>query len=318
MKLSIVTTIYCTADAIGELYARALKAAAEIGAEAEVIFVNDSSPDNGLEIARRLAANDARVVVIDLSRNFGQFRALWTGLQHATGDLIAIIDGDLEEDPLWLPEFHKCMIVNSCDVVYGVHREPTGTGFYRIGRHIFYATLNALAEVPFPRNVVTARLMTRRYVDALLTFEERELFLVGVMHMTGFAQIGVSVKKLSVAPTTYSIRRLLWLFVNAVTAFSTAPLIAIFLSGIAILIAALFYIAFLLFRYFSHGIGVEGWTSVMAAVVFFSGVLLFFNGVIAIYVGKIFLEVKRRPLSIVRCIYRSAPSDQLKDRSQVS
>jgi putative glycosyltransferase len=318
MKLSIVTTIYCTANAIGELYTRALKAAAQIGAEPEIIFVNDGSPDNGLEIARRLAADDARVVVVDLSRNFGQYRALWTGLQHATGDLIAIIDGDLEEDPLWIAEFHKCMIIKGCDVVYGVHREPTGSGFYRLGRRIFYATLNALAEVPFPHNVVTARLMTRRYVDALLTFDERELFLVGVMYMTGFAQIGVPVEKLSVAPTTYSIRRLFWIFVNAVTAFSTAPLIAIFLCGITISIAALFYIAFLLFRYFWHGIGIEGWTSVMAAIVFFSGVLLFFNGVMAIYVGKIFLEVKRRPLSIVRSVYRSKTSDRLKDRSPVS
>jgi putative glycosyltransferase len=305
MKLSIVTTIYSTADAIEEFYARSLKAAAEIGAEAEIVFVNDASPDNGLEIARRLVAGDARVVVVDLSRNFGQFRALWTGLQHATGELIAILDGDLDEDPLWLVEFHRCMAASGSEVVYGVHREPTGGGFYRAGRQFFYAMLNALAEIPFPRNVVTARLMTRRYLDALLMFEERELFLVGVMYMAGFTQIGLAVDKRSTAPTKYSARRLFWVFVNSVTAFSTAPLVAIFLCGITISIAAVFYIAFLLFRYFWHGIGVEGWTSVMAAIMFFSGILLFFNGVMAIYIGKIFLEVKRRPLSIVRSIYRA-------------
>jgi putative glycosyltransferase len=308
MKLSIVTTIYRSAGAIAEFHARALKAAEAIGAEAEVIFVNDASPDNGLEVARRLVSADPRVMVIDLSRNFGQFRALWTGLQHATGDLVAILDGDMEEDPLWLVPFRERMRETGCDVVYGIQDPPKGGSVYRAGRSVFYTMLNALAETPFPRNVVTARLMTRRYVDALLRFEERELVLVGVMFMAGFAQIGVPVDKRSTAETTYNLRRLLWIFVNAVTAFSTTPLIAIFVSGIGLSLAAVAYIVFLLYRYFWHGIGVAGWTSVMAAVVFLSGTLLFFNGVMAIYIGKIFLEVKRRPLSIVRSIERT-PSD---------
>lgn len=305
MKLSVVTTIYRTADAIEEFHARALEAAAQIQAEAEVIFVNDGSPDDGVAVACRLADADPRVVVIDLSRNFGQHRALWTGLQHATGDLIAILDGDLEEDPRWLVDFHVQMVATGCDVVYGVQNRPTGNSFYRTSRTTFYLVLNALAATAFPRNVVTARLMTRPYLDALLKFEERELFLAGIMYMAGFAQIGVAVEKPSSAPTKYSLRGLFWIFLNAVTAFSTAPLTAIFVCGVALSFVAVLYICYLFIRYFWYGAGVEGWTSVMAAIVFFSGVLLFFNGVMAIYIGKIFLEVKRRPLSIIRKIYRS-------------
>src|SRR5262249_23445250 len=144
---------------------------------------------------------------------------------------------------------------------------------------------------------------------ALLTFEERELYLTGILHMAGFAQIGVKVPSRPRAPTKYTIGTLGWLFVNAVTAFSTIPLTAIFVAGILLSIAAVAFIVWLLIRYFLGGIGVEGWTSVMAAIVFFSGVLLFFNGVMAIYIGKIFLEVKRRPLTIVRAVYRGGEAE---------
>jgi putative glycosyltransferase len=305
VKLSIVTTIYRTSDVVEEFHARAVKAAALIGGEAEIIFVNDGSPDNGLQVARRLADSDPRVTVIDLSRNFGQHRALWTGLQHASGDLVAMLDGDLEEDPNWLVEFHVRMNETGCDVVYGVQSRPARNSFYRASRTFFYLVLNALAATTFPRNVVTARLMTRRYLDALLTFEERELFLSGIMYVVGFAQIGVSVEKGTLAPTKYSFHGLSWIFLNAVTAFSTAPLTAIFVSGVGLSFLAVLFIIYLFIRYFWYSVGVEGWTSVMAAVAFFSGILLLFNGVVAIYIGKIFLEVKRRPLSIVRKIYRS-------------
>src|SRR5258708_28179047 len=117
MKLSVVTTIYRSADAIEEFHARARRAVEAIGAEPEIIFVNDGSPDNALDVARRLVARDPSAVLIDLSRNFGQHRALWTGLQHATGDLVAVLDGDLEEDPLWLIDFHTELRATRCDVV---------------------------------------------------------------------------------------------------------------------------------------------------------------------------------------------------------
>jgi putative glycosyltransferase len=304
MKLSIITTIYRTAGAIGEFHARALEAATRFGADLELIFVNDGSPDDGLAVARELVRRDSRVIVIDLSRNFGQHRALWTGVAHSTGDLVAIMDGDLEEDPLWLVDFHQRMRETPCDVVYGVQTAVKGGPLYRLSRRIFYLLLNLLATTKFPMNAVTARLMTRRYVQALLEFEERELFLVGVLHMTGYEQAGIPVHKHSRSPTTYRLRQLSWNFINAVTSFSTAPLTAIFFTGVGISAAAALYIVYLFVRYFVYGIHVEGWTSVMAAMFFFSGVLLCMNGIIAIYIGKIFLEVKRRPLSIVRAIYR--------------
>jgi putative glycosyltransferase len=280
---------------------RTAAVAREMGAELELIYVNDGSPDNGLEVARRLAAYHPEIVVIDLSRNFGQARALWAGIQHATGDLVAMFDGDMEEDPGWLKQFHDTMVSSRCDVVYGIQIATKGNPAYRAGRRFFYRALNILAADEFPRNSTTARLMTRRYVDALLQFGESEFALFSLMHLVGFAQIGVKVEKVSSSPTTYTFGKLVWLFVNAVTSFSTAPLLFIFICGVSLSIGAGLFVLYLLITLKT---GVPGWLSVMAAITFFSGIIVLFLGVIAIYIGTIFLEVKRRPVTIVREIVR--------------
>lgn len=306
MKISFVTTIYRTAEHIGPFAARAAEAAQRLGFGHEVIFVNDGSPDDGLRVATALAQKDPHIVVVDLSRNYGQHKALWTGLELATGDLVAMLDGDMEEDPMWAVDFHEQMRADGLDVVYGVQEKPKGNILYRKCRDLFYGVLDNISDNDFPRDITTGRLMSRRYVDALLQFQEREIWLSGIMHMAGFRQAGQRVHKPSTAPTKYSVRRLVGLFLMAVTAFSIAPLIGVFFAGIAISIGAFFYILMLLVQYFSTGIGVPGWTSVMAALFMFSGLLLFFNGLIAIYIGTIFLEVKRRPRTLVRSVIGGA------------
>ncbi|MCB5175191.1 glycosyltransferase family 2 protein [Microvirga lenta] len=309
MRISFVTTIYRSAGAIAEFRRRAILAAQAIGCDYEVVLVNDASPDNGLEIARELAEEDSKVSVIDLSRNFGQHRALWTGMAHATGDLVMILDGDLEEDPMWAVTFHETMTSNRADVVYGVQESPKGSKVYRLGRNTFYRMLDALTTFNFPKDVTTARLMTRRYIDAIRLFEERELFLVGIMHVAGFSQIGVPVKKLSLSKTTYNYRKLIPLFLSSVTSFSVSPLFLIFISGVVIFFTSLLFIALLVAAKLLGGIGVEGWISVMAVVSLSLGLNVLVNGIIAIYLATIFLEVKRRPLTIVRDVYRSDKED---------
>lgn len=310
MKISFVTTIYKSAGAIKELTERAALAAGKLGLDHEIVFVNDASPDNGLSVARALAHEDPHVVVVDLSRNFGQHRALWTGMTYATGDLVMILDGDLEEDPLWAVQFYEAMQTSACDVVYGIQASPKGSLSYRVGRGAFYRLLDSLTAFDFPKDVATARLMTRRYVDALKMFEERELFLVGIMHVAGFAQLGVAVNKASLSPTTYNYRKLALLFLNAITSFSVVPLIIIFVIGVVIFAASILVICYFVLSKLLGGIGVEGWVSVMAAVSLSLGLNLLVNGIIAIYLSTIFLEVKRRPLAIVREVIRTDEDPQ--------
>jgi putative glycosyltransferase len=308
LKLSIVTSIYKTAKELPEFYRRAVDAARTMGLEYEMILVNDASPDNGLAVAKALAAADPGVVVVDLARNYGQHKAVWAGLRASTGDLVAVLDSDLENDPHWLPLFRERMKVTGSDVAYGVYSTPPGSPIYRRGRKLFHFMLDAASGEQIPRNITTARLMTRSYVDGLLSFGETEIFLLGVWHLAGFSQLPVPVEISHKSLTSYTPWKLLGMFVRGVTSFSVMPLFLVFAAGIGLSLLSALFIVYLLVKKFIVGVGLEGWTSVMAAVMLLGGVTLFFNGIIAIYIGTIFLEVKRRP-TIIREIVQSEAAE---------
>ena len=309
MKISVVTPLYRSAPYVEELCARLKKTIAKIGVDQyEIILVNDASPDDDLSVAKRVADADPHVTVIDLSRNFGQHSALMTGVRHADGDLVFILDSDLEEDPEWMALFHAEMVRTGSDVVFGVHTAVKGNASYRLGRRLFYAVLKMLSGVQFPQNVVTGRLMTRRYVDALLEYGEREMFLAGIWHMVGFSQLPVAVEKHKSSATTYGFWRLVNLFVKGFTSFSTRPLVAVSVAGVLFSLVSLMFTGWVVLRQVLYGVAAEGWASVMAGVLIMGGATMFFNGLIAIYVAKIFIEVKNRPMTTIREIYKGGGS----------
>lgn len=304
MKLSIVATLYRSAPYIKEFHERATIAAQHMaGGDYEIVLVNDGSPDDSLDIAVKLADGDDRVVVVDLSRNFGHHKAMMTGLAHARGEFVFLIDSDLEEEPEWLSSFHKQMKEDNADVVYGIQERRKGNWFERWSGQWFYILLNLLTGFAPPQNVVTARVMTRRYVDALLQHQEREVFMAGLWHITGFAQSAHKVKKHSTSESTYTFRRKMSILVNSVTSFSNAPLISIFYVGSAISIFSATYIAYIVLQRLFWAVPVGGWTSVMASIWLLGGLIISFIGVVGIYLAKIFSETKQRPYTIVRHIY---------------
>ncbi|MGO4303083.1 glycosyltransferase family 2 protein [Cupriavidus sp. RAF12] len=314
MNLSIVATLYQSAAYIAEFHRRAGAVARELaGDDYEIVFVNDGSPDNSLEIAVALSEVDSHVVVVDLSRNFGHHKAMMTGLAHARGEQVFLIDSDLEEEPEWLLSFKTKMETESCDVVYGVQETRKGGAIERVTGMLFYRLFRLLTGIRQPNNIVTARLMTRRYVNALLLHRERELNIGGLWVITGFAQRQHVVKKHSTSPTTYSFSRKFSHLINAVTSFSSLPLVFTFYSGLVISLTAMAYIAFLLFRYFFVASPPDGYTSIIASIWLFSGLIIFFMGIQGIYIAKVFFEVKRRPYSIVRDVYRNAPYDGVRE-----
>lgn len=304
MKLSIVASLYQSAPYVAEFHRRASAAArAHAGEDYEIILVNDGSPDDSLDIAIQLVETDPRVVVVDLSRNFGHHKAMMTGLAHAKGEKIFLIDSDLEEEPEWLSNFSSQMARQKCDVVYGVQEKRKGRFFERWTGAWFYRFFKALTGLALPENIVTARLMSRRYVNALLQHEEREVFMAGLWHITGFIQSPYLIDKHSLSTTTYTFRRKMSLLVNSVTSFSNAPLIGIFYVGLAISMVASVYIAYLVIRWLFLTKPLSGWTSVMASIWLLGGMIISFIGVVGIYLSKIFSETKRRPYTIVRQIY---------------
>lgn len=303
--LSIVTSTYSSAPYLEEFYARCVAAAGRLTDAFELVFVNDGSPDDSLELALALRDRDPRVRVLDLSRNFGHHKALMTGLMHARGDLVFLIDCDLEEDPAWLVSFHDAMRSSGADVVFGVQAERKGGWLERVTGRLFFSLFNRLLTHPLPANIVTARLMTRAYVEALVSHREREVCLAGLWAITGFVQRSETITKGSRGESSYSIRRRISVFVNAVTSFSNRPLIYIFQIGIAVMALSIVAGAFLLYKSFTAGIGVPGWASIMVSIWFLGGLTIFCIGVIGIYLAKVFTETKQRPYTIVRTAYGS-------------
>ena len=304
MKLSIVATLYRSSPYLDEFHARVSAEARRLCTDYEIILVNDGCPANSLACALRLQALDPKVVVVDLSRNFGHHRAIMVGLAQAQGEQIFLIDCDLEEPPECLSSFAARFAQGDCDVVFGVQEKRKGGWFERITGGLFYAAFDWLTQLDMPKNILTVRLMSRRYVDALLGHEERELFLAGLYHITGFDQVALSVEKASKGASTYTLRKKVALFVNSITAFSDKPLIHIFYVGTFISFAAAIAALYLVYRRVVHDDSLTGWTSLIVSVWLLGGLIILFLGVIGIYLSKVFVETKRRP-TLIRQIHRS-------------
>jgi putative glycosyltransferase len=301
--LSIVTSLYFSAAHVEEFCRRAAGAAAAVSTAYEIVLVNDGSPDDSLAVALRVRATDRRVRIVDLSRNFGHHKALMTGLKRSLGGRVFLVDSDLEEDPGWLPAFNAEMDRTGADVVYGVQRSRKGPFLERATGALFFRIVNGMLTHPIPENVVTARLMSRRYVDALVQHEDREVFLAGLWVLTGFLQVPVAVTKQSRGHSSYTLRRRLSVLVNAVTSLSNRPLIYIFYVGAAISVLSLVAGVTLLTEYLTGRIGQPGWASLMISIWFLGGLTVFSIGVIGVYLAKVFTETKRRPYTVVRADY---------------
>lgn len=305
IDLSIVATLYGSERFLADFVRRASAAARAYAPNYEILLINDGSPDRSLAVARALQATDPHVVIVDLSRNFGHHHAMRAGLSFAQGDQVFLIDSDLEEQPEWLADFGRLLKEKNVDAVYGVQRQRKGRWFERMSGGLFYRFFNRLSGVTIPANSVTARLMTRRYVDAVLAFEERSLFLFGILELAGFAQAACPVDKGFRDGSTYNLFKRFSLAVNALTSFSDRPLVYIFYTGLVISGTSLAYIAVLLYRKLFNDISLLGWPSLIVSIWFIGGVVIFFIGVLGIYISKIFVELKQRPNAIVRAIYRA-------------
>ena len=303
MQLSIVTTLYRSATHLDAFYGEMTRQAQRLTPDYELILVNDGSPDESLEVALALHHRDPRVRVIDLSRNFGHHRAMMTGLTHARGELVFLIDCDLEEDPALLVRFHEEVKRTGADVVYGVQERRRGGIVERLSGWLFFRIFNLLSSVQIPTNFMTVRLMTRRYVRGLVAHSERETFFAGLCALTGFEQVPVFVRKGSRSQSTYSLLRKLEILINAVTSFSERPLVLIFCLGMAVSVAAGLAALQMVIRRLFFGVFLAGWPSLIVSVWFLGGLTLLSLGLIGIYLSRMFVETKARPYVIIREVH---------------
>jgi putative glycosyltransferase len=297
--------LYRSEAFVTEFYRRIVAAAEQTSPRFELVFVDDGSPDGSAALVRGLAQEDPRVVLVELSRNFGHHQAAMAGLRQARGRRVFILDVDLEEKPEWLPEFAAELETTGADVVFGQSRIRKGTVARRIFGGAFWKLFNLLSETQIPENPCTVRLMSRRYVDALMTLPERNLFLAGNYAWLGFVQVPRAVEKgLRKTASTYTATRLMALFIEAITSFTSYPLRLIFLSGVWVSTGALLGGAGLFVWKLARPEAISlGWASIMVSIWFLGGVMIAFIGVIGIYLSKVFNEAKGRPRYVVREVH---------------
>jgi putative glycosyltransferase len=314
VHLSIVATLYRSAEHLAEFHARVSRAASQLTTDYEIVLVNDGSPDGSLDVARDLLAVDDRLRIVDLSRNFGHHKAMMTGLAHSRGELVFLIDSDLEEDPELLPLFLDRMRTGAADVVYGVQENRKGGILERLTGWMYFKAFNWLSACPIPANVLTVRLMNRAYVTALVAHQERQTMIAGLWALTGFRQLPFSVTKHSRSTTSYDLTHKIMILADSVTSFSDRPLVMIFYMGLVIVALASAAAGYLVVRRIFFGVMLPGWASLIVSVWLLGGLTLFSLGVIGVYLSKIFIETKQRPYTIVRNIYdRSVASGSARD-----
>lgn len=304
MQLSIVTTLYKSSNYVNEFYQRISAEARKITNDYEIIFVDDGSPDDSLQKAVALHKEDQKVKVIELSSNFGHYKAIMTGLKYAKGKYIFLLDSDLEEEPELLGQFwQELQEDEDMDVVYGVQESRKGKIFERWSGQLFWNLFNKISSTKIPSNITTVRLMKENYVRALTSFEEREIFIAGIYYLAGFKQKVIIIKKLSISKTTYTFKNKINIAIDSITSFTNFPLRLIFNLGFSISLLSFFYILWIIYNKLFLNISMLGWTSLIVSVWFLGGLILISIGVIGIYISKIFNETKKRPYTIIRNIF---------------
>jgi putative glycosyltransferase len=304
MRLSIVTTIYSSHHEVLEFYKRARAAADQITRDVEMIFVDDGTQGTSLGDTVRMLINDPCVRVIELSRNFGHHRAMMTGMMHAKGDLVFLIDSDLREDPALLVSFYQRLVETGADVVFGFEARRPGWRT-NLGHRIHDRVYALLSDAPLHDGVPTIRLMTADYVHSLVQHKEREISLAGLWATTGFHQIPIPISTACGRTTKDSVAHKVKTQVDAVTSYSNKPLVYIFYIGAAIFTLSSLAAAYLIVDRIFFRVFLGGWPSIIVSIWMLGGLTIFSLGLLGIYISKIFTETKQRPYTIIRKVYSS-------------
>ena len=314
--LSVVVPCFNEETVIPETHRRLVAVVEKApGVDFEIIYVDDGSRDATLDRMRGFQRTDPRVRVLALSRNFGQQIALTAGLAEAAGDVIAAIDADLQDPPETILEMLDHWR-RGADVAYGVRAEREGeTAFKRWTATAFYRLLTRIANVSIPLDAGDFRLMDRTVVNAFLAMPERDRFVRGMVAWTGFRQDPVYYKRNARAAgeTKYPFKKMLHLAVDSILSFSLVPLRLATWIGFLAAVLALSGIAYAAAMRIFTDVWVPGWTLTFIALLFLGGVQLVLIGVIGEYLGRIYAEVKRRPLYLVKDRLGFEPADRPAD-----
>jgi dolichol-phosphate mannosyltransferase len=303
MMLSVVIPVYNEQDTIPELYRRleGLRQKIREKTSVEFIFVNDGSGDQSYEMLVRFSEKNEHVKIISFSRNFGHQIAITAGIDYASGEYVAVIDGDLQ-DPPELIEDMCIMAEQGYDVVYGKRRRRDGeTWTKRVSAALFYRTLSYLCDIEIPVDTGDFRLMSRRAVHAFKSLRERHRFVRGMVPWVGFKSVALEYDREAryAGETKYPLRKMLSFAANAVLSFSRKPLTLATRVGAVTILAGAAIGTYMLYLKLFTSIPVPGITAIIVTIVVFGGIQILLIGIVGEYIARIFEEVKGRPLYIV-------------------
>lgn len=301
--LTIVLPVHNEQEVIGATYERLVgvrPALAEWGLDCELVFVNDGSTDDSPEMLDRLAATDERVRVVHLARNFGHQAAVTAGLTVARGEVVAVMDADLQDPPEVLPAF-LAKWREGFQVVYAVRRKRKESALKRLAYWTFYRLLNAISEISIPLDSGDFCLLDRSAVDLLNTLPERQRFVRGLRTWIGLKQVGVEYERDArhAGKPAYTTAKLVRLAVDGLVSFSNVPLKLVTRLGVLGLVASFFMGLWVMYAFLFDAETLRGWTSTAALILFTSAVQMISLGIIGEYLSRIFVEVKGRPTFLI-------------------
>lgn len=271
--------------------------------EFELLFVDDGSTDGTLGVMRKMSEQDGRCCFLSFSRNFGKEAAIYAGLKHVTGDFAAVMDADLQDPPELLPQMYRIVTEEGYECVAA--KRSTRTGEPRIRSFLsekFYDLVNRISKIRFESGARDYRLMSRRMVDAVLEMSEYNRFSKGIFEWVGFETKWLEFDNIErkKGETKWSFWKLFLYSLDGITAFSTAPLGFAAFMGVFFCVAAFLFIIFIIVRKLLFGDPTSGWPSLVCIISLISGVQLFCLGIVGQYLAKTYMEVKRRPIYLIK------------------
>ena len=304
MTISIIVPCFNEEESLQLFYAEMEKIKFQLNDHFEYIFVNDGSKDRTLAILRELNQKNNSVRYLSFSRNFGKEAALYAGLKHATGDLVTVMDADLQDPPELLLTM-KSMLEKNPDLdCVGTRRttrdgEPPIRSFFA---KMFYKLINKISQVEMVDGARDFRLMRRQMVDAILEVSEYNRFSKGIFAWVGFRTEYLEYKNVEreAGKTSWSFSQLLNYSLEGIINFSDAPLTIAFLGGVAACLLAFFLIMIVIVRTLIFGDPTSGWPSMVSIILFLGGFQLLTIGILGKYIGKIFMETKKRPIYVIK------------------
>ena len=302
-KISIIVPVYNEEEAIKIFYDKITEVSAKIEADFEYIFVNDGSKDKTLEIIKDYARQDSRVRFVSFSRNFGKEAGMYAGLEAATGDYVAIMDVDLQDPPDLIPEMYETLLTTDYDCVATKRKTRKGENpIISFFSKLFYKIINKMSKTEMVDGARDFRLMSRQMVDSILRVTEYNRFSKGIFSWVGFKTKWIAYDNIerSAGKTKWNFWKLFVYALDGITAFSTAPLMIATLAGILFCFLAFIMIIAIIVKTCLYGDPVSGWPSLVCIVLFVSGVQLFCLGIMGQYMSKEYMEIKNRPIYIVK------------------